>query len=89
MTAAEATAAILDLQKLALISTPTQLLATEALAIAGSLDVTAYDACYLALSDRFALPLVTADEALVRKAGGSHLVRWLGSMTPPSTGSAT
>ena len=41
--------------------------------------ITAYDAAYVALSRQLPLPLVTADESLVRSLEGSSLdVRWLG-----------
>ena len=41
--------------------------------------ITVYDATYAALSHGLSLPLVTADESLVRRLAGSPLdVRWLG-----------
>jgi len=44
-------------------------------------DITAYDASYAALAAQLALPLVTADAALVRKlAGGRVDVHWLGEL---------
>jgi predicted nucleic acid-binding protein len=54
-------------------------LAEAALALAIAQQVTAYDAAYVALAQRLSLPLVTADEALVRHlAGAGFDVRWLG-----------
>lgn len=68
-------------------SVSTRDLVADALEIAVAYGVTAYDACYVALAKRLALPLVTADEALVRKmAATSHDVRWLGdaALQPPT-----
>jgi predicted nucleic acid-binding protein len=51
----------------------------EALEIAVTHGITAYDAAYVALARRLSLPLVTADESLARcLAGASFDVRWLG-----------
>ncbi len=70
------------LARLPLQPTPTADLAAEALDIALSQGITAYDACYVALSQRVGIPLVTADEKLVRKLAGSPFqVDWLGSLT--------
>ncbi len=70
-----------DLKRLHLHSLSTAELVTEALGIAIAREITAYDACYVALARRVALPLVTADEALVRKlAPTAHDVRWLGDL---------
>jgi len=42
-------------------------------------EITAYDAAYVALSERLSLPLVTADERLVQHLAGTGLdVRFLG-----------
>ena len=66
---------------LALQVTPTRALMTDALAIALKHDVTAYDAAYVALSQTLALPLITADEKLMRAlAGTSYDIRWLGDV---------
>ncbi len=56
---------------LALSVTPTDQLLQDALRIAIDLDITAYDACYVALSRRVGAPLVTTDERLARKAAGA------------------
>jgi predicted nucleic acid-binding protein len=41
--------------------------------------LTAYDAAYVALARKLSLPLVTADEALIRRLDSTGLeVRWLG-----------
>ncbi len=58
---------------------PTQNLFQMALNIALEKDITAYDACYVALSDLLGFPLLTADQKLVHKLKAySHQVRWLG-----------
>jgi predicted nucleic acid-binding protein len=58
-----------DLLALPLVVWPARELAERALQIALSLDVSTYDAEYLALADALDVPLVTADEALARKVG--------------------
>jgi predicted nucleic acid-binding protein len=70
---------VADLIGLPLRAVSTGELADEALEIAAIQGVTAYDAAYVALAGRLSLPLVTADETLVRRlAGTSFDVRWLG-----------
>ena len=70
---------VADLTRLPLQVVPTADLAEAALALAVSHQITAYDAAYVALAQRLSLPLVTADEALVRRLTGTDLdVRWLG-----------
>lgn len=48
-------------------------LAQDALVLAAAHEITAYDAVYVALSQRLKLPLITADRALVRKLAGDTL----------------
>ena len=68
-----------DLLRLPLHAVATRELVGEALALAITHSITAYDATYAALSRHLCLPLVTADESLVRRLVGSPLdVRWLG-----------
>jgi predicted nucleic acid-binding protein len=70
---------VADLVRLPLRSASTASLAEAALALALEHGATAYDAAYLALAQELSLPLVTADEALVRRLEGTRLdVRWLG-----------
>ena len=70
---------IADLLRLPLHAASVQELVSEAMALAIAHRITAYDALYVALSRQLALPLVTADELLVRRLEGSLLdVRWLG-----------
>ena len=70
-----------DLAMLGLTAIPTQVLADEALGIALTHKITAYDACYLVAATQVKLPLITADEKLATKlATGSCEVRWLGDI---------
>lgn len=70
---------VADLLRLPLQPVSARELVRDALAIAVAHKITAYDATYVALSRRLSLPLVTADESLVRRlAGGPMDVRWLG-----------
>jgi predicted nucleic acid-binding protein len=70
---------VADLVRLPLQSASTAALAEAALALALEQGATAYDAAYVALAKKLSLPLVTADEALVRRLEGTDLdVRWLG-----------
>lgn len=71
---------VIDLGDLNLRAVPTQELIEAALPIALNLGITAYDASYVALSQKLDLPLVTADEPLARRLAGSEFdVRWLGN----------
>jgi predicted nucleic acid-binding protein len=68
-----------DLLRLPLRAVSTRELVRGAMALAVALEISAYDATYVALSQQLSLPLVTADESLVRRLDGSSLdVRWLG-----------
>ncbi len=77
--ARDAQQAMQDLLALALDVTSTEALSLASLPLALELEITAYDACYIELSRRQAVPLVTADEALIRKAAGRFDVQWLGA----------
>lgn len=70
----DANAAVDKLCRLALRPVPTASLVSDALEIAQTFDVTAYDAVYAALARQENTPLVTADEALVRKLVGFDVV---------------
>ena len=83
-TAALATAHFAAVAKLPLQRTPTADLGGDALALALSHGISVYDACYVALSQRLGVPLITADEKLTnRLATLSPQVVWLGTWTPP------
>ena len=70
---------IADLLRLPLRAVSARDLVSEAPRLAATHRITAYDATYAALSRQLQLPLVTADESLVRRLAGSPLdVRWLG-----------
>lgn len=74
---------VTDLVGLPLKAVSTAVLAESALALAIDHGITAYDASYVALAERLSLPLVTADQALVRRLEGTELdVRFLGDWPP-------
>ncbi len=67
-----------QLGQLALTSFPTESLIVDALDIAMTHDLTAYDAAYVALAQQLDLPLITADGRLAAKlVGTSHDARLL------------
>jgi predicted nucleic acid-binding protein len=77
---------IADLVSLPFQVIPTAGLVAEALAVAVTHGITAYDAVYVALSRRFSLPLVTADETLARRLAKSEFdVRFLADWPPTAT----
>jgi predicted nucleic acid-binding protein len=63
-----------DLQALALHTVSIADLLSPALELSLVYDITAYDASYAALAQQLDLPLITADEVLRRKLGGSGIV---------------
>ena len=74
-----------DLTALSVIAVPIVDLVAEALPIALDNGISAYDACYVALARRLQLPLVTADERLVRVfARSTDRVEGLGTFNLPS-----
>ena len=84
LTAAEAALYDAKLHGMPLFRTPTYDLTVSALPIAVTYDISAYDACYVALARRLGIPLITADQKLQGKlAGSAHAVIWLGAWTPP------
>jgi predicted nucleic acid-binding protein len=71
---------VADLVRLPVRPVSTAVLAESALSLAITWEIAAYDATYVALADRLSLPLVTADEALVRKLTGTGLdARFVGN----------
>jgi predicted nucleic acid-binding protein len=67
---------LLDLGRLALRVVSTAELMENALLIAAERGITAYDACYAVLASRLDLPLVTADEKLVKAVNAL----WIGTL---------
>jgi predicted nucleic acid-binding protein len=70
-TAIQARQDLADLAAMGLHTVPTSSLAGEAFQIASVYGVSVYDACYVALSDRLGVPLITADERLINCLSGS------------------
>ena len=74
---------IAQLGLLALRTVSTAELLADTLDIALAHRITAYDAAYVALAGQLGLPLITADERLVRALSGSSFsVQWLGDLSP-------
>jgi predicted nucleic acid-binding protein len=70
---------LIRLENLHLISVATRELVDDALQIALLSGATAHDSCYVALGARLSIPLITADENLVRRfSRTAHEVLWLG-----------
>lgn len=65
---------VADLCALALVTVSTADLIEPALDMALAYDITAYDACYVALAQQLGLPLITVDGALARKLNGSGVI---------------
>jgi predicted nucleic acid-binding protein len=72
---AGAAAALLEAADIELV--PARGLMERTVALACALDHPAYDCCYLAVAEARSLPLVTADEALVRVVGGAKGLAWM------------
>jgi predicted nucleic acid-binding protein len=84
--AAQAVQDIVQVRTLPVQSVPTADLVEDGLPLALAHGISAYDACYLALAQRLNRPLVTADQALVRKlAGAGPAVEYLGNIPLPPT----
>lgn len=62
----KAKASLARLKALSLQTVAIQEVVSEALEIAITHNISAYDACYVELSERLQLPLVTADQKLIR-----------------------
>lgn len=78
---ADAKADLMDLLSLPFTRTATAELALRALELAVEFGVSPYDATYAALAEQLGVPLVTADESLVRHLAGSGVeARWLGEL---------
>ncbi|MBD2579905.1 type II toxin-antitoxin system VapC family toxin [Oscillatoria sp. FACHB-1406] len=74
-----------DLKALRLQVTPTKHLMTEAVQIGLDYGITAYDGCYVALSERVNAPLLTLDERLVNslKSSRFNVVSFTTFLVPP------
>ncbi|MGB7440854.1 MAG: type II toxin-antitoxin system VapC family toxin [Coleofasciculaceae cyanobacterium] len=69
---------------LSLQRTSTAELMIDALRIGLAHEISAYDACYVALSQRLVVPMLTADQKLVRKlANTSYMVCYLEDFAIP------
>lgn len=79
--AATVSESLADLLALPLQVWPVQELLERALLLAQTLDITVYDAAYVALAEALDVPLITADEALARKAAESGRVLLLTAFT--------
>jgi len=81
---------VADLLHLPFTSVSVRHLVSDAMTLAVTHKITAYDATYVGLSRQLSLPLVTADEALVHRLEGSSLdVHWLGEWPRLATHSDT
>ena len=83
-TAEQVQADLIDLQALRFQVTSTKNLMAEAVQIGLDYGITAYDGCYVALSQQVSAPLLTLDERLVNSlASGSFDVRLFTNFTVP------
>lgn len=79
--AADAQRSLRSLTSVRLFPVSSALLARDALDLALKFDITAYDASYVVLSEKLELPLVTADEKLIRKLASTGTdIHWLGNL---------
>ncbi|MEP7359106.1 MAG: type II toxin-antitoxin system VapC family toxin [Anaerolineales bacterium] len=81
---------VADLRRLRLRSVSTADLITDAFSIGLRHSLTLYDSSYVALAQRLAAPLITADERLAQTLPGPEFnVRWLGDYSLPWPPEAT
>ena len=78
---AEARKDISELKSLDLKVVSTAFLMPRALELALKWEVTAYDACYLALAEELKAPFVTADQKLLKRLkSGPVSLKWIGDL---------
>jgi predicted nucleic acid-binding protein len=81
---ADAQAGLTALTQLSLVQHRLADLSVDALNIGAAQDITAYDAAYVAIAARENIPLITADDRLIRKlTGTSYRVVLLSTLTIP------
>jgi predicted nucleic acid-binding protein len=84
LTAADAEERTTVLLRAPVIGTPIASLMTRAFAISVAQRVTIYDSLYVALAEKRGIPLVTADERLIRNLAGdaamAKLIVWVGDI---------
>ena len=89
LTAKRARSFIAQLGLLALRAVPAAELMLDALGIAIARGITTYDAAYVALAARLSVPLITADQRLIRVlADGPCRLCWLGDLPAAAGASA-
>ena len=85
LTAGDAEERMAALLRAPVIDTPIVALMPRAFAIAMGLGVTVYDGLYVALAEGRGIPLVTADERLIRRVSGDvglgRLMIWVGAFS--------
>jgi predicted nucleic acid-binding protein len=85
LTAADATERMTVLLRAPIIGTPIADLMTRGFAISFAQGITIYDSLYVALAEKLDIPMVTADERLIRRmSADANLARrmiWVGSLT--------
>ena len=73
---------IIELKSLDLKVVSTAFLMPRALDLAVKWEITAYDACYLALAEELKAPLITADLKLLKRLkGGQVSLKWIGDLS--------
>ncbi len=86
LTATDAAERIQTLMRAPVVDTPISDLVPRAFAISVSYSITIYDSLYVALAEHRNIPLLTADQKLVRRLSGDAIlgkqILWLGDLVP-------